>query len=218
MKLTYFGHSSFLVEAADGTRIVLDPYVSESFDGALRYKPIDEPADVVTASHTHEDHAGTDTVPGNPLVLVHPTQQTVGKVEIKGVQVAHDDEGGGKRGKNTITVVDDGDIRLAHLGDLGHTLDPDTVKAVGRVDVLLVPVGGFFTIDHNVAAQVVDSLAPRIVVPMHYKTDKVDFPISGVEPFLATQKTVKRDHKSTLEVTRTGLPAERTVVVLDHSN
>ena len=218
MRLTYFGHSSFLVEAADGTRIVLDPYVSESFDGALRYKPIDEPADVVVASHTHDDHAGTDTVLGDPVVLVHPTQHTIGGVEITGVPVAHDDEGGGKRGKNTITVVDDGDVRVVHLGDLGHALDAATVKAVGRVDVLLVPVGGFFTIDHNVAAKVVDSLDPRIVVPIHYKTDKVDFPISGVEPFLATQKTVKREHESTLEVTRAALPAERTVIVLDSAN
>jgi L-ascorbate metabolism protein UlaG (beta-lactamase superfamily) len=218
MRLKYFGHSSFLVEAADGTRIVIDPYVSGGYDGAIRYKPIDEPADVVVASHAHEDHAGTDTVPGDPLVLVHPTQRTVGKVDIKGVQVAHDDEGGGKRGKNTIAVIDDGDIRLAHLGDLGHTLDPATTKAVGRVDVLLVPVGGFFTIDHNAAAKVVDSLDPRIVIPMHYKTDEVDFPISGVEPFLATQETVKRDQGSTLEMTKAALPAKRTVIVLDHAN
>jgi len=153
---------SFLVEAADGTRIVLDPYVSESFDGALRYKPIDEPADVVTASHTHEDHAGTDTCPAT-AGAGHPTHRRR-KVEIKGVQVAHDDEGGGKRGKNTITVVDDGDIRLATWAIWAHAR-PRHREGGGRVDVLLVPVGGFFTIDHNVAAQVVDSLAPRIVSP-----------------------------------------------------
>ncbi len=218
MRLTYFGHSSFLVEAVDGTRVVIDPYVSGSFDGACRYKPVDQTADVVVASHTHEDHAGTDSVPGNPLVLVHPTRQKVGGLEITGIQVAHDDEGGGKRGKNTITVLDDGDMRLAHLGDLGHALEPATITALGRVDVLLVPVGGFFTIDHNVAAQVVDSLDPRVVVPMHYKTDKVDFPISGVEPFLATQKTVQRPQRSTLELTKAALPANRTVIVLDHAN
>lgn len=218
MRLTYFGHSSFLVEAADGTRIVIDPYVSGSFNGAVRYEPVDQAADVVVCSHAHDDHAGGHTVPGKPRVWVHPDEQTVGKVKITGVQVAHDEAGGSKRGKNTIIVVDDGDIRLVHLGDLGHTLDAATVKALGRVDVLLVPVGGFFTIDHNEAAAVVDSLDPRLVVPMHYKTAKVDFPISGVEPFLSTQQNVQRAGTSNLETTRTALPAVRTVIVLDHAN
>ena len=214
MRLTYFGHSSFLVEAADGTRIIIDPYLHGSFDGALRYAPIDEPADAVVASHTHEDHGATDTIPGKPLVFVHPVAETVGAVRITGIQVAHDEAGGKKRGKNTITVLDDGDIRLAHLGDLGHMLDAATVAAIGRVDVLLVPVGGFFTIDHKEAGQVLDSLDPRIVVPMHYKTDKCDFPIAPVESFLATQKTVERRSTPTLEATKSTLPSGRTVIVL----
>lgn len=214
MRLTYFGHSSFLVEAADGTRIIIDPYLHGCFDGALRYAPIDEPADAVVASHTHDDHGATHTIPGNPLVFVHPVAETVGAVRITGVQVAHDEAGGEKRGKNTIAVLDDGDIRLVHLGDLGHTLDAATVAAIGPVDVLLVPVGGFFTIDHKEAAKVVDSLDPRIVVPMHYKTDKVDFPIVPVEPFVATQGTVERRSTPTLEATRATLPVGREVIVL----
>jgi L-ascorbate metabolism protein UlaG (beta-lactamase superfamily) len=218
VRLKYFGHSSFLVEAADGTKIVIDPYISGSFDGGLTYSPIDEPADVVVASHTHDDHGGTDTVPGHPLVLIHPTRHSVGGVEITGVQVAHDEEGGRKRGQNTIIILDDGELRLVHLGDLGHPLDPATVQTLGRVDVLLVPVGGFFTIDQHVAAQVVDTLNPRVVVPMHYKTSKANFPIVGVEPFLATQKTVKRVPGSTVELTKDALPAEPTVIVLDHAN
>jgi L-ascorbate metabolism protein UlaG (beta-lactamase superfamily) len=217
MRITYFGHSSFLVEAADGTRLIFDPYLHGAFDGALRYAPIDEPADAVVASHTHDDHGATDTIPGNPLVFVHPVAETVGSVRITGVQVAHDDAGGKKRGKNTITVVDDGEVRLVHLGDLGHTLDAATVKAIGRVDVLLVPVGGFFTIDHDEAAKVVDALDPRIVIPMHFKTSKVDFPITTVEPFLATQKAVERRDGPTLEVTQATLPAERAVIVLAHA-
>jgi L-ascorbate metabolism protein UlaG (beta-lactamase superfamily) len=214
MRLTYFGHSCFLLQAADNTRVILDPYRTGSFDGAFRYDPVDEPADVVVASHLHDDHGATDTIPGEPRALVHPVAETVGAVRITGVGVAHDQVGGEKRGKNTIVVVDDGDLRLAHLGDLGHTLDATTVKAIGDVDILLVPVGGFFTIDHDEAAAVVESLNPRIVVPMHYKTDKVDFPIATVDPFLATQKAVERRNDSTLEVTRATLPAERVTILL----
>ena len=170
----------------------------------------------MVASHAHDDHGAADTIPGDPLVFVHPVAETVGSLRITGVEVAHDEAGGAKRGKNTIMVLDDGDIRLVHLGDLGHALDAATVEAIGRVDVLLVPVGGFFTIDHEEAAAVVEALDPRIVIPMHYKTDKIDFPIAAVDPFLATQKAVERKDDSTLEVTGTTLPAERVTVVLRH--
>jgi L-ascorbate metabolism protein UlaG (beta-lactamase superfamily) len=217
MRLTYFGHSSFLLQAADGTRVILDPYRHGCFEGAVKYGPIEETADVVVASHTHDDHCATDTIPGEPLVLVHPDAETVGAVRISGVHVAHDEDWGAKRGKNTIIIVDDGDVRVVHLGDLGHTLDAATVEAIGTVDVLLIPVGGFFTIDHKEATKVVESLDPRIVVPMHYKTDKVDFPISGVEPFLKTQENVERTGDSTLEVTKTTLPTQRTIVVMEHT-
>ena len=214
MRLTYFGHASFLVETRDGIRVILDPYVPGCYDGALRYGPIDEPADVAIASHSHEDHCGVDEIPGGPLKLVQPKTETVGSLTITGVDVRHDDSGGGERGDNTMVVLDDGDVRLAHLGDLGHILDAETAERLGRVDVLLIPVGGFFTIDHAAAAKVVDALQPRIVVPMHYKTDKVDFPIANVDPFLATQARVERKETSTLEMTAETLPAERSIVVL----
>ncbi len=217
MRLTYFGHASFLVETRDGTRVILDPYVPDCYDGALRYGAIDQPADVVIASHTHEDHCGIDTIAGNPVKFVQPQQETVGGLSITGVDVRHDDSGGSERGENTMLVLDDGEVRLAHLGDLGHALDADTAGMLGRVDVLLIPVGGFFTVDHSVAAEIVETLRPRIVVPMHYKTDKVDFPIADVDPFLATQARVERKDTSTLEVTFDSLPTERSVVVLTPS-
>jgi L-ascorbate metabolism protein UlaG (beta-lactamase superfamily) len=217
MRLTYYGHSSFLVETGDGTRVILDPYRHGAFGGAVGYDAIDEPADVVVASHAHDDHGAVDTIPGDPLVLVHPVSQTVDSLRITGVEVAHDEAGGSERGRNTVVILDDGDIRLVHLGDLGHSLDAATVQAIGRVDVLLVPVGGFFTIDHDQAAAVVEALAPRIVVPMHFKTDKAGFPIAPVDPFLATQSSVERRAGSSLEVTKPTLPAERVTILLAHS-
>jgi L-ascorbate metabolism protein UlaG (beta-lactamase superfamily) len=217
MRLTYYGHASFLIETADGTRVIVDPYRRGAFGGALGYAPIDEPADVVVATHTHDDHGATDTIPGDPLVFVHPANETVGTLQITGVEVAHDEAGGSKRGRNTIVILDDGAVRLVHLGDLGHTLDAATVQAIGRVDVLLVPVGGFFTIDHDQAAAVVEALDPRIVIPIHYKTHKAGFPIAPVEPFLATQEKVEHADGPSLEVTRATLPTERVTVVLAHA-
>ena len=214
MRITYYGHSSFLVETADKIRVILDPYRHGAFGGAVRYDPIDEPADVVVATHAHDDHGAADTIPGDPLVFVHPVAEAVGSLQITGVDVAHDQVGGKKRGKNTIVTLDDGEMRLVHLGDLGHTLDAATTKVIGRVDVLLIPVGGFFTIDHKEAAEVVEALDPRVVIPMHYKTEKIDFSIAAVDPFLATQKTVERKNDSTLEVTRATMPAERVTIVL----
>jgi len=214
VKITYFGHSAFLLESADGTRVIIDPYRSGAYGGALRYGAINERADAVVASHEHDDHGATDTIPGKPRVFVHPSEEQVGPWRIKGVDVYHDTESGKSRGKNTIIILDDGDLRLAHLGDLGHPLDDATVEAIGPVDVLLVPVGGHFTIDHRQAAEVVQSLAPRVIIPMHYKTDKVDFPITAVEPFLSTQTAVEKKSQPTLELTRASLPIERTTIVL----
>jgi len=214
MRLTYFGHASFLVETSNGTRVILDPYIPDCFDGALRYGSIAEPADVVIASHAHDDHCGFETIPGKPRTFMQPKNETVDGLTIIGVDVVHDESGGSERGDNTMIVLDDGEIRLAHLGDLGHVLDDETASRLGKIDVLLVPVGGFFTIDHSAAAKVVETLQPRLVVPMHYKTDKVDFPIANVDPFLATQARVERKETSVLEVQADTLPAERSVVVL----
>jgi L-ascorbate metabolism protein UlaG (beta-lactamase superfamily) len=213
MRITWYGHSAFLIEAEDGTRIILDPYRSGAFGGALRYAPIAESADAVVASHTHDDHAAVDTIPGRPQVLIEPSSAAVGTVTIRGVPADHDATGGAERGHETILVLEDVGLRLVHLGDLGHELDQVSVDRIGTVDVLLVPVGGYFTIDAATAARVVDSLAPRIVVPMHYKTDKCDFPIASVEDFLATQDAVVRMDTSTFSVTIADLPLERTVYV-----
>lgn len=217
MRITYFGHSCFLVEAQDHTRVIIDPYVPGSYDGAVKYAPVDEPADVVLASHDHPDHAGTDTISGDPQVFMHPVQEHVGSVDISGIMVDHDETGGSERGKSTIITVDDGDIRLVHLGDLGHVLDAPTVERLGTVDVLLVPVGGYFTVDSRVAAEVVESLRPSVVIPMHYKTPKIDFPIAPVDTFLETQNAVQHNPDPTIEVIKAELPADRTTVVLPYA-
>lgn len=212
---TYYGHAAFLVEARGGTRLILDPYLSGGLEGSIGYDPITDEADCVIASHDHEDHAATYTIAGQPLILLQPSWATVGEVEIAGIRVFHDGSGGSERGSNTVVVLDDGEIRLTHLGDLGHELDAESIKAVGSVDVLLVPVGGFYTVDAVSAAAVVEALSPAIVIPMHYKTDRIDFPIAPVSDFLARRTNVEYRDGSSLELTREILPSVQATIVLE---
>jgi L-ascorbate metabolism protein UlaG (beta-lactamase superfamily) len=220
MRITYYGHAAFLVEAVDGTRVIIDPYLSGAFGGAFRYAPIDEPADLVLATHEHDDHGAVDTIPGHPQIRVHPTAVTMGAVTITGVRAAHDSAGGKKRGANTLIVVDDGYIRLCHLGDLGHVLDDPSRKALGRIDVLMIPIGGTYTIDASTAVKVAASLSPRVVVPMHYKTPVVDLPLTSVDDFTVLAEAAGmhvRRLGSSVQIEPAGLPPSTEVFVLDRS-
>ncbi len=217
MKITYYAHSAFLIEAQDGTRIIIDPYRSGSFGGALGYAPVGEPADAVIATHAHEDHAAVDTIPGRPMVLLEPSSARVGPVDVTGFTASHDASGGRERGRITMVMLEDAGVRLLHAGDLGHMPDQATRDALGRVDILLVPVGGTFTLGPAEAARVVAALGPRIVIPMHYKTAGTTFPLVDVEEFLATQPAVERPGGSTVDLTAAALPAETTVILLERS-
>ena len=214
MRLTWYGHSAFLIEAADGTRIILDPYRPGSFGPQLTYAPITDTADAALASHEHEDHNAVDTIRGASVTAIHPRDLQIGPVHVTGVPTSHDQVGGKQRGQNTVMILEDGEIRLVHLGDLGHRLTADQQRAIGRVDVLLVPVGGYFTIDAKQAAEVVDQLAPAVVIPMHYRSPKCSLPIAPVDDFLGTQPQVDRAGSSTIEITPQTLPKKRTVIVL----
>ncbi len=162
MKIKYLAHSSFLITSDAGTRVLLDPYeVTER----LQYGPIAEPADAVVASHGHGDHAYTAGIPGSPTVimgleLAKSGPRTVKGVSLRAVHTFHDPNGGQQRGENAVVVVEADGIRVCHCGDLGHTLGPDKVKEIGEVDVLLLPVGGHFTVDASEATRVM-GLPPR---------------------------------------------------------
>lgn len=182
MKLRWLGHACFLITAGDGTRILTDPYNAE-----VGYKVPLEAADYVTVSHEHFDHNSVVNVPGSPQVIKGPGRFDLGTVKAVGVATAHDDQGGGRRGLNTVYCLDvpsAGDaLRVCHLGDLGHQLTQQQLDAIGEVDVLLVPTGGTYTLDAAGAAELISQVRPRVVVPMHYKTDALSFPLSPVTEF-----------------------------------
>jgi L-ascorbate metabolism protein UlaG (beta-lactamase superfamily) len=218
MKIRCLGHSSFLITAADGTKVITDPYESGGYGGGLQYGPVRESADFVTVSHEHSDHNYTKDIPGKPVILKKTGKQEVKGITFEGVLTCHDKTGGRERGLNTVFCITVDGVRVCHLGDLGHELSPKEVAAIGTPDVLLVPVGGFFTIDAQEAARVVMALKPKLVIPMHYKTDKCGFPIAPVDDFLkASGLPAQKLDQSEVEVTRSALPQPTEVRVLKHA-
>ena len=175
--------------------------------------------DAVFISHAHFDHNAVHRVPGRPAVLEAPGEHDVRGVRVRGVSSYHDESKGAERGPNVLYIYALEGLALAHLGDLGEPLDAVQLAALADVEVLLVPVGGHFTIDARRAAALVGDLPNvKLVIPMHFKTDVIaDWPIDTVEPFAQMMDNVRRIGASTVEVTRQSLPARQEVWILDHA-
>jgi len=180
MNIRWFGHSCFLLTSSNGTRILTDP-----FDEQVGYPLPNVDADIVTTSHDHFDHGNAAIVNGYSEHIKDSGAFKYHDIEIRGVATFHDEKGGALRGKNVVFIFTIDGINVCHLGDLGHSLSEQQIKEIGQIDVLLVPVGGVFTIDSNMAIKVINSLAPKISIPMHYKTEYLSFELDGVESFLA---------------------------------
>lgn len=182
MLITYYGHALFALETADGRTLVADPY-----DASVGYPMGSLQGDIVTVSHEHHDHNNTSLVEGSPAVLrCEGIFDPLPGVRVTGFPSFHDGEQGIRRGRNMMFLMETDGLRLLHLGDLGHPLDQDTCAKLGRVDVLMVPVGGYYTIDANQAAEICQALRPRITIPMHYKTSASErLPIAPVDDFLS---------------------------------
>jgi L-ascorbate metabolism protein UlaG (beta-lactamase superfamily) len=145
---------------------------------------------------------------------------SAGEFDLEGMRVRtsptyHDESKGSERGDNLISVVEIDGMRVAHLGDLGHPLGEGELASIKGVDLLFIPVGGFFTIDATVAADIVRKAEPKVVVPMHFKTDKVDFPIASVDQFVELMENVETAGSSTLDIQKDEAAAGMRVVVLD---
>lgn len=229
-KLQSFGHSFFLLTTAAGTKVAFDPHAIAEY-GAPMMSP-----DVVVISHPHNDHNRKEVfanADSKDLKVYQGVIAGKGKsdmwvkvdekykdVRVRSVPTYHDDEEGAKRGKNAVMIVEADGLVFCHLGDLGHELTEEQVKAIGPVDVLMVPVGGIYTINGETAKKVVSQLKPRLfVVPMHYGT-KVYTDLPGPDEFLDGQSKVTRlDEKSNLLEIPPGLkPDKPTVVVLGWKN
>ncbi len=212
MVIQHIGHAEFLLTLESGFRIVTDPY-----DASTGYPVPKLEADGVLVSHHHHDHDAVENVGGRPQIIDYAGVHTFTPgLQVTGIPADHDDAGGSKRGKTLLFLLEAEDLRVVHLGDLGCLLDADQIEALGRTDVLMIPVGGFYTIGAETAMEVVRQLDPRIIIPMHYKTSfNPDWPIKAVEPFTFLFDPAQvRFGGEALRVTRGDLECHPRVVVL----
>ncbi len=194
VSLRWFGHACFAIK---GSKVVVtDPFHQKD----VGYPTPNVEADIVTVSHDHFDHNKVEVIRGNPKVIDEAGEFEVNGVKIKGVETYHDKARGAQRGKNIIFKIELDGIKFCHLGDLGHVIEEGEAKEIGEVDVLMIPVGGYFTIEPEEAEEVVKILSPKVVVPMHYKTEVIDFPIKPVDVFLKGKENVKKFNVSEVEV------------------
>ncbi len=182
MKIRYLGHSCFELTAKNGTRIITDPYQGVGYE-----LPKNLTADVVTVSHGHFDHAYTAGVQAK-RVLSTPALYEENGVKIYGIPSYHDEVKGARRGENILFKMEIDGFTLCHMGDIGEEATPELVEKIGKVDVLLVPVGGTYTIDGEGAMRYAESLQPKILLPMHYRPKDGSLDITSAEPFLALCK------------------------------
>ncbi|MBI3924444.1 MAG: MBL fold metallo-hydrolase [Armatimonadetes bacterium] len=214
--IQWLGHSAFLITSPGGLRVLTDPYPP-----MLGYPHTRVPANLVTVSIDLFDHSHLEMAEGKPRVLYGLTLEgewtevrtQVGDVKVRGIGVWGDNSGGSQRGKNGMFLFETGGLRILHAGNLGHQPDEEMLRKIGRVDVLLLPVGGIYTIDGNEAAQVVKKLRPRVVIPMHYKTPALVFDLQTADKFLKNFPNYQKTR--ILRLGPATLPASTTVVVLD---
>lgn len=210
MDITWLGHACFRIKTKD-IFLVTDP-----FDATLNYPWPKPAASIVTVSHLHPGHNNPAGVEGNPRVVNRPGEYEIKGVLIVGIPTFHDAAQGANRGRNTAFLMEMEDLKLCHLGDLGHALSSRQIEELSGVDVLFVPVGGVSTVDAKGAAEIVRLLNPKIVIPMHYQTQATPW-LEPLEKFTAGMGLREVAPQPKLTVTRSNIPAETRVVVLDFS-
>lgn len=214
MKIKWLGHSCFIITLQNGTTILTDPVDKESgYDiGKIQ-------ADIVTVSHGHHDHSNLSVLSGTPSIIDSEGTHDLLDIKITGIPTWHDDVCGTKRGNNLMFLIEADGMRMLHAGDLGQLLDPLTLKAVGKVDMLFVPIGGVYTIDYSKALTLMNTLNPKITVPMHYRTAAITFKLCDIAPFLnraADMFNIKQLNNSEFEISSADT-FDHAVIIPDYS-
>lgn len=222
VRLAWYGHSMFLLQSPGGIDILTDPHSGIGYP-----EPALPEVDLVVTSHDHSDHNKVE-VAGSGVRVLKGAQdgdwvnidETVDDVHVRTIPTFHDDQQGEQRGRNSMFLFEVAGLRLLFAGDLGHVLTDEQIAAAGDVDVLLLPVGGHFTIGPAEATQVVEQIKPRFAVPMHYKTDVLDFSgsddLQGIEPFLEGKETIDLRDQNFAVIDTARLPESTIVLVMGY--
>lgn len=212
MKIQWLGHSAFKLTESTGASIITDPFDPAAVGYGMAYLP----CDAISSSHGHSDHNNFKGVKGNPVIINQP-----GTFDIKGIQVHsvgsyHDDCNGDERGGNIIYKFRLDGVTVCHLGDIGEKCTPELIEQLIPVNILLIPVGGKFTIDSDTAVDYIDRIMPDVVIPMHYKTKHTDYDIDKVDLFVKQfeDDIIERPETSTMEFDRYDFDGSKTRIII----
>lgn len=209
MEIMWYGQACFRLRSR-GLAVVTDPYSPE-----IGLKLPRLTATIVTVSHQHEDHNYIDAIKGPPFIISGPGEYEIEGIFVIGVGTYHDAKQGQERGKNTAYLIEFEGLTICHLGDLGHVLTQEQVEQLNSVDILLIPVGGKYTLNGSKAAEVVGLLEPKIVVPMHYKVPGLNVQVEGASRFLKELAVEPPSKLELLTISKSQLPDETRVVLLE---
>ena len=219
MTIKWFGQSFFKINTKNSKGedlvIAIDPY---NKDYGLKV-PSKFGADIVLVTHEHKDHSNTDLIKGTdlspePFVVSGPGEYEIKGIMIYGISSYHDDKEGTERGENTMYLIESEGVWLAHLGDLGQkTLENGQLEKLEGADILLIPVGGTFTINAKEASKIISQIEPRIIIPMHYKIPGLKLNIDGVDKFIK-EMGLKAEEVDKFKIQKKNLPAENTELVI----
>lgn len=209
MEITWLGLSCFRIRGSQAV-IITDPVPPDS-----GYALVKQTADIVTVSHKHPSHSYTAGVSGQPRIVSGPGEYEIAGVLMLGLTTYHDAVKGQTRGKNTIYLMEIDGIAVCHLGDIGHVLTDEHLEQMGKIDILMLPVGGVSTINAAMAAEIVRKVEPKVVIPMHYKTLLTSRELDPLENFLKEMGQGQIETRPKLSITKNNLPLTMQVVVLN---
>jgi len=211
MKITWLGHSCFKLEESTGTTLVTDPY-----HDYVGFEMIDVEPDILTISHSHKDHNCMEHIIGSPTVLTRSGFYEIDGVHILGQKSYHDEVKGSKRGENVIFKIRMDGVDVLHMGDIGEECNAMLAESLGACNILIIPIGGVYTIDAQQAKDYVDKIMPDIVIPMHYKTRDCEFDLDKINDFLDLfdEENIIYSENDTVEFDRADFDGEETKVLV----
>ncbi|MBI3335306.1 MAG: MBL fold metallo-hydrolase [Candidatus Portnoybacteria bacterium] len=203
MIITWYGQSCFKIQSGELV-LAIDPFAKETGLTPPRFR-----TDVALVTHMHKDHANTDSLTGNPFIVKNAGEYEIKGIYIHGIETFHDNVSGKERGMNTMYAITMEEINLLHMGDFGEEQMRDlTLEELGDIDILMIPIGGTFTIDAEKAAHIIKQIEPKIVIPMHYKIPGLIYKLEGIETFLKETGT-KKDMEEKLTIKKKDIIEER---------